>query len=212
MARKASAKRARAKRASTPADPEAAGIEAALRLAAERGWANLSLAEIAAEAGVPMSEFYQHFPSRQAILTRLSRRTDLEVLASVDTDPPEGDARERLFDVLMRRFDALQPYRDGLRAVARAASRDPLALTCGVAGLNRSMAAMLEAAGTPASGLSGLLRVHGLTAVYLAAFRTWLRDESEDRSQTMAVLDRALRRADFCLSAMARRRPRTRAA
>lgn len=207
MARKASAKRARARRPGAAADPEAAAIEAAMRLAAEKGWSRLSLADIAAEARQPLAEFYRRFPSRQAILTALSRRTDLDVLRAVDAEAPEGEPRDRLFDVLMRRFDVLQPHRAGLRAVARATCRDPLALLCGAAGLRRSMSAMLEAAGIPATGLAGLLRAKGLVAVYLAAFRAWLGDESEDRAHTMAALDRALRRADSCAAILGRARP-----
>lgn len=207
MARKASAKRARARRPGAAADPEAAAIEAAMRLAAEKGWSRLSLADIAAEARQPLAEFYRRFPSRQAILTALSRRTDLDVLRAVDAEAPEGEPRDRLFDVLMRRFDVLQPHRAGLRAVARATCRDPLALLCGAAGLRRSMSAMLEAAGIPATGLAGLLRAKGLVAVYLVAFRAWLGDESEDRAHTMAALDRALRRADSCAAILGRARP-----
>jgi len=216
MARKAAGRRAGAKdagaRRAQPSDPEAAGIDAALRLAAERGWSNLSLADIATEAGVPISDFYRRFATRQAILNALQRRTDLHVLQSVDEDPPEGSRRDRLFDVLMRRFDALQPYREGLQAVARASCWDPLALVCGAAGLSRSMAAMLEAAGISSAGLPGLLRTHGLAAAYLTAFRVWLRDDTEDKSHTMSALDRALRRADFCLSGMALDRRRATAA
>lgn len=204
MARKASAKRTRARPAAEAADPEFAAIEAALRLAAERGWSELTLAEIAAEAGQPLSEFYRRFPTRQAILAALSRRVDLQVLQAIDGEPPEGDPRDRLFDVVMRRFDALQPHRAGLRAVARASCRDPLALLCGAAGLRRSMAAMLEAAGISATGLAGLIRAKGLAAVYLAAFRAWLRDETEDRAHTMAALDRALRRAEGWASVLER--------
>jgi AcrR family transcriptional regulator len=208
MARKAGTKGTRGKRAAArPADPESAAIEAALRLAAEKGWARVSLAEVAEASGLKMSELYARFPSKQAILDGLGRQVDREVLEAVDSEAPEGSARDRLFDVLMRRFDALEAHRDGLKAVLRSTACDPLALLCGAFGLRRSMAAMLEAAGLSASGVAGLLRIKGVSAVYLMTLRAWLGDDSADKAHTMAVLDRALRRAESWASMFGRVRP-----
>ena len=97
----------------------------------------------------------------------------------------------------MRRFDLLQPHRDALRAILQATRRDPLAAACGARSLARAMASTLEAAGTLGlRALSGLVRVKGLSAIYLAALRRWLGDESEDKAATMAMLDRLLNRAE----------------
>lgn len=192
MAKKAATKRAGRRRGAAGAgDP----IAAAFALAAEKGWSRISLADVAGAAGMKISELYALYPSKQAILDGFARRVDADVLRSVDAEAPEGDARERLFDVLMRRFDALEPHRDGLRAVLRSCAADPLALICSAFALRRSMAAMLEAAGLSAAGLAGIVRIKGLSAVYLLALRSWFGDETPDRAQTMATLDRALRRA-----------------
>lgn len=169
-------------------------IDTALALAAERGWQDLSLADIASAAKLPLSKLYPVFPSKAAILEGLSRQADAAVVAEETED--EGGARDRLFDVVMRRFDALQPYREGLGNVVLDLSRDPLAAACGLASLERSMALMLEAAGLSSTGIRGLIRVKGLTAIYLAALRVWLRDDSADLSKTMAALDGYLRRVE----------------
>lgn len=181
-------------------DPSKTLIETALRLAAERGWHDLSLAEIAEAADLPLVEAYRVYPSKQAILAAFSRGVDIEVLSDESLpeswDPQETSARDRLFDVLMRRFDALQPYREGLGNILVDQPRDPLAALCGAGQLLRSMAAMLEAAQIPSDGLKGALRVKGLAAVYLATLRVWLRDESADMARTMAALDGYLRRIE----------------
>lgn len=210
MAKQAEPKRARAKAkrtATRPEDMETRVLTAALQLAAERGWSKISLADIAEAAATPMSELYARFPTKQAILGAFSRHVDHMVLKAVDDEALEGNARDRLFDVLMRRFDVLDAHRDGVRAVVKASACDPLALVCGACGLRRSMAAMLEAAGISAGGVVGILRVKGLSAVYLAALRAWLGDDSEDRAPTMAALDRALRRADGWAAMLGRIRP-----
>ncbi|MEE9210717.1 MAG: TetR/AcrR family transcriptional regulator, partial [Kiloniellales bacterium] len=101
--------------------------------------------------------------------------------------------------VLMRRFDALKPHREALGNIVFDQARDPVSALCGLGRLERSMAAMLEAARLSAGGLRGLLRAKALGWVYLATLRVFLSDDSSDLAATMAALDRNLRRLD-CLA------------
>ena len=169
-------------------------VDTAMALAAERGWQDLSLAEIVSAAELPFSKVYPVYPSKPAILQGLSRLADAAVVA--EEEEAEGSARDRLFDVVMRRFDALQPYREGLGNVVLDLSRDPAAAVCGLVSLERSMALMLEVAGLSTTGIRGTIRIKGLMAIYLAALRVWLRDDSADLSKTMAALDGYLRRVE----------------
>lgn len=175
-------------------DPEIAVIDAALALAADRSWHDLALADIAAAAEVGLVELYRSFRSKPAILGAFARRIDA---ATIDL-PAEPDvaARDRLFEVLMHRFDVLAPYKPGLKGLGRDARRgrlDGLALACH---LPRSLAWMLEAAGISSSGLKGKARIKLLGLAYLATLRVWLRDDSPDLAKTMAALDTALKRVE----------------
>ena len=175
-------------------------FDAAMRLAAEQGWNRLTLASIAEAANLPLVDLYRRFTTKQAILDGMRKAVDHAMLEGGAV--PDGPARDRLFEVLMRRFDALAPWRAGVAAVVEAQSRDPLAAICSGFGAVASMAAALEAAGLDSSGLRGLVRAKALLAVFLPALRVWLTDETEDRSATMASLDKGLRRIDaaarFC--------------
>src|SRR6266566_7741568 len=174
-------------------------IDAAFSLIAQQGWRRLSLAEIAAEAGLPILTLYRAFPSKAAILCGFSRRIDEAVLAtpldSAADAAEEADERprDRVFDLLMRRFDALQPYRAALEVLGRELPADPIAAFCTGAGLVRSIAWMVEAAGISTVGLGGIVAVKLTAAAYLATARVWLRDDSPDLAPTMAALDRRLR-------------------
>jgi AcrR family transcriptional regulator len=190
-----------------PADKRKQIIEAALRLAAARGWSNLALADIAAAASLSLADLYAVFPSKAAILAGFMRDIDHQVLARMELPGEAESARDRLFDVLMKRFDALTPYRDGVAAIARDARRDPSLAIAGAWPLLGSMAVMLETAGIPSSGMAGLLRTEALSAIYLATLRDWLRDETTDKARTMAALDGRLRRAERWANWCARRRP-----
>jgi AcrR family transcriptional regulator len=203
MAKKAETKKAGPKKSPPKrADVPTKIIEAAMKLAAEEGWRDLSLARIADAAKLPLSKVYPEFPSKQSILDAFSRRVDAQVLAEEEPDAREGSARDRLFDVLMRRFDALASYREALGNIVCDQARDPVSALCGLGRLRRSMACMLEAADLSSGGLRGLLRAKALSAAYLAALRVWLRDDSPDMARTMAALDRQLRGlerlAGFC--------------
>ena len=167
-------------------------IDTAMKLAAERGWRDLSLAEIADAAKLPLSKVYPVFPSKAAILGAFWRQIDAAVLAAEEAGAREGSAHDRLFDALMRRFDALRPYREALGNIVCAEAGDPVSALCALCRLKRSMACMLEAAGLSATGLRGALRVKALGLAYLATLRVFLRDDSPDMAATMAALDRNL--------------------
>ena len=171
-------------------------LDAALALAEREGWRKASLGAIAQEAGVPLHEFYTEFRSRAAILSAVMRRTDAAVLAGTTTGGDDESPRDRLFDVLMRRFDAMKPHRGALRAIARDLGSDPPTALCSAPAFLRSMAWMLEAAGRSSAGIRGRLRVHALGVLYLCVLRTFVDDDSEDLARTMAALDRRLTQAE----------------
>lgn len=205
--------RARAPRkAPTEHSPEDRLIDAALKLAAEKGWRQSGLAEIAAAAGLRLDEAYALHRSKAAILAAFTRRVDRAVLAGAPEEA-EGTARERLFDTLMRRFEALKPHRAALMAIARDSVGRPSGVF-GLCRLRRSMVWMLAASGIATGGLRGRLVANATLALYLTVMRVFLNDDSPDLGRTMAALDRGLQRASaLCgLAGASRRGPRSVAA
>jgi ubiquinone biosynthesis protein COQ9 len=188
----AKAARPKARSKPSPADPKAALREALLRMVAAGGWRDLSYADIAKEAGLRLAAAYEAYPSKGAILTGIGRDIDARLFASLEEDPLEGSPKDRLFDLLMRRFDALNEHREAYAALAWELPRTPVEAGCLALQLRRSLANMLEAAGLSASGLRGAFRIEGLGALYACALRVWLKDDTADLSKTMAELDKRL--------------------
>lgn len=175
------------------AEFDAALLASAFSLAAERGWSRMSVAQAARDADLKLDRARRRFPGRWAVLLRFGSLADQAALALATN---EGSARDRLFDLLMRRIDFLQRHRAGVLALLRhLPAEPPLALALASASLC-SMGWMLEAAGVSARGPRGQLRRKGLLAVWLWTLRAWQRDDSEDLSATMAALDQALGRAE----------------
>jgi ubiquinone biosynthesis protein COQ9 len=179
-------------------------IEAAFALIAERGWRRLSVAEAARRADLPLDQARARFPVRAVVLLRFGLLADQAALALA---PGEGPHRDRLFDLLMRRFDFVQKHRAGVLALLHALPTEPCVAALLAAANRRSMAWMLEGAGISARGPLGRLRARGLLLIWLAVVRAWRHDTTEDLSATMAALDRALTRAEQIEGWLACRRP-----
>lgn len=173
-------------------------IDAALALATERPWSEVALRDIAERAGITLAQMREHFKSKPDVLGGFARAVDDAVLAVAPMGNREDPKRDALFEVVMARFDALQPYKTALRSISSDPSADPGFMRALIA----SQAWMLEAAGINASGVNGSLKVAGLAAVYGSVYRTWLEDDDPGQARTMAVLDRRLRRGERMLSTL----------
>lgn len=168
-------------------------LQAAMELTAANGWRDVSFQALSNRTGFPLVRLRQLFSTRLHLLAELDRQADEAVLSQPMPDPADGP-HDRLFDVLMRRFDALDPFRPGLRILVKEGAA-VMAAPALAAGLIRSMGWILEMAGLSRGGVAGLLQRRGLAAVWLATARVWLTDDSPDKSATMAALDRNLKRA-----------------
>ena len=178
-------------------------IAAALRLAEKRGWRDLSLGEIAAEAGIPLVEFRKEFQSKGQILAAFSRALDLAVLEKFPA-PGADVARDRLFDVLLTRFELMQPYRAAIRRI-----REDVGSSLGeslpqMRPALKSQYWMLAAAGISGEGGTGFMRVRGLLSIYSRVFSIWLDDDDPGMARTMAALDRRLRRGESVMRGVER--------
>ena len=121
--------------------------DAALALAADRPWGEITLRDIARAAEVPFAELYARAPSKSALL-------------------------DRLFDVVMARVEAMEPHRFALVAIAR--GEDPITLALR---FPRTARALLEAAGVDTQGWKGAARIAAMTALWSRVLQVWRDDE-----------------------------------
>jgi ubiquinone biosynthesis protein COQ9 len=173
-------------------------VAAALRLAGERPWRDVTLTDIAKAADVKLDEVRRDFDSKAEIVAAFVRTVDDEVLARAPKRAAGQSSRDAIFDVVMSRFDVMAPYRPALASIAATWTFDPALMRA----LSQSQAWMLRAADVSAEGLEGQLRATGLGAVYGSVFRTWLKDDDPGLARTMATLDRRLRRCEETLNSI----------
>ena len=191
--RRAQAQPAAAVRGSSDRDK---AVDALMGLLVEHSFHEIGLAEVAERAGLKLSQLRAEFGSTLAILAAHIKNIDRIVLAGGDADISEEPARERYFDVLMRRLEALAPYKAALRSLLRSARRS-LGLALAInAMMVRSQTWMLEAAGIGAHGPHGALRAQGAALMFGRVLSVWVNDVEPGLDRTMATLDRALSSAE----------------
>ena len=193
--------------AGTPAPGPAAGslpgrdkrrevVEALMRLASDRPWSDIELPDISREADLTLSDLRDLFPSKGAILDGFTRMIDKAVIEGTSQDLVGEPARERVFDIVMRRLDAMAPYRPALRRISWALRTDLMSLSA----LNRSALNsaryMLAAAGVPTEGPLGFVKLQGLVLATANVMETWFEDEDPTQAKTMSRLDRELGRGE----------------
>ena len=170
------------------------GLKAALDLAATRDWADIPLADIAAKAKLSLSDFHG-VASREDLIEALDAHFDKAM--SAEGVPDEASPRERLFDVIMLRFEAMEPYRAGLKSIQRFRELS-LYHTARLPGHRHASAAWaLASAGLDHdTGAPASLKRIAIAFVIAEAERAWRRETSGDFALTMAALDKGLRRAE----------------
>ena len=164
-------------------------VAAAMRLAERKAWRDVSMLDIADESGIQLAGVFKEFSSKTQVLAAFARMADEAVLRRIERREANESPRERLFDVLMTRFELMLPYRAALKQIVASRMFAPELLRT----FMTSQQWMLAAAGVPSDGLSGALRGTGLASVYARVFQVWLEDDDPGLARTMAVLDRRLR-------------------
>jgi AcrR family transcriptional regulator len=185
-------------------DARTAIVEALMTLAAGQRFEDISISAICAQAGVPLADFRDAFPSKGAALAGFSRKIDRAVLEHSGEENSGEAPRERLFDVLMRRLDAMAPYREALREITQYLGRDPVAAFAFNQTLVNSMRFMLEAAGIAYEGGTGTIKLQGLAFAWTRMVGVWLADDQPGLEKTMAELDRMLTRGEKSVGALER--------
>ena len=169
-------------------------FEAALDLAQNgqdsRAWASLTLIEIANHANIKMADLY-NIADKDTLTDTLEGWADCAM--SAEAADMDDTPRERLFDVIMYRFEHMEPHRLAILSLMKARETYPARLAALLKARRKSARWALACAGldtgTPAIKTA---RAFGIAWVIAKTERAWRKDESGDFARTMATLDAEL--------------------
>ena len=181
-------------------------VDGALELAEEHGWEDLRLHHIARHLDLPLGEIGLHFRDLDAIANAWFARADADMrdLSTEDLAPPH-----RLHQAMTRWFAALAPHRQvtGQMLRGKLYPSHPHHWAPMIVDLSRLIHWFLDVARIESTGRRRQWAEIGLTLIFLATLRDWLRDESDEQSRTRRNLRRRLERADRWLAQLGESSP-----
>lgn len=181
---------ARMKHKSTQSPAEQQLCQTALDLLGKQGWETTTLAQITEACGKNPPSV--QLRSKSDLIPLIVGWMDQQATPrdSFDTAIPIED---RLFDLLMLRFEAMLPYKKGICAIAEACRRTPDLAGPMYTAQKRAMTNALLHAGSEKSHTAVFaLQTHLLLGIYNYVFLVWERESSPQMDQTMARLNNTL--------------------
>lgn len=171
------------------ASARAAFARGVLAIAAAKPWRAVTIFDIADAARIPVSDLAGLAPSDAADV--LDDHFDRAAAADVSGIDRAQTLRDRLFDLAMKRFEAMEPHRPALLALEE--GRDGVAVAAAYGRAGRTARWLLTLAGAATEGVDGAAQVQALAVALTRAQRAWREDANGDFARTMAALDRSLR-------------------
>ncbi|HEY5682449.1 MAG TPA: hypothetical protein VIR61_02115 [Sulfuricaulis sp.] len=173
-------------------------IDAALEIAGRQSWESLRLHDVAAELKLELNDVRACFREKEDITDAWFDRADA-IMLQAGTDPSFSrlTSHERIHRLIMTWLSALAPHRRVTRQMIYG-KFEPGHLHYQIAGVlrvSRTVQWVREVAHRDAVLPWRAFEETGLTAIYLATFFHWMRDESENARRTSEFLDRLLGRA-----------------
>lgn len=167
---------------------------AALSLAGSMPWREVTLVRLADAAARPVSDFYG--ATLGEALDCVEEAFDRAIADATEELDPKQTVRDRLFELIMRRFEAMEPHRQAVLAMEHGIDRDPTLMAAAHQRHVRCARWVLAIAGMEADGMTGQARAQGLGVIIGQARAAWRGDSAGDFAKTMASLDKNLRRAE----------------
>ncbi|HEY1961699.1 MAG TPA: hypothetical protein VGG69_04715 [Rhizomicrobium sp.] len=186
------------------ADPKILLADAALKLLAKSNWSDLTLMQVSRAARVEAGILQGVSPNKPALLGLILDWIGGEVAKRYQRDTESEDARDRLLDVTLTWFEALNAHKAAVRALYDGLRRDPFTLVAArteIIGAAEWLLTLAEADTGPALPVRAL----ALGGVIARAIPVWLEDDAA-MTKTMARLDGDLRRATDLFGRLRRRR------
>lgn len=167
---------------------------AALTVAVEGPWRDVTLFTIAQAAGRDAADFVGLAPCDA--LDAVEELFDHAAALGLRGVDAASNPRDRLFDIIMRRFEAMEPHRAAVLVLERALAGDPVGQAALFARAGKTARWLMTLAGQDAGGPGGAAKVQGLAYVLTQARAAWRLDDGGDFVKTMASLDKHLRQGE----------------
>jgi AcrR family transcriptional regulator len=165
-------------------------LETALILADTAGWGAVTLKAVAKKSRIALNSVESLFPDVFALLTASLAQLELATLAEVKTRL-DGSWRENLFEIIMTRLEISARHKNAYASLPTLLRQHPKYAAQSAKPFLKTMRHMLKLAEAPSAVLNPL-SVTAFGVLYLTIVDGFLKDDTQDLSKTMALLDHRL--------------------
>ena len=204
------AQKAKSAKTATSGDLDQRILDRTVGLAAEVGWEGVRLRRVAADLGITLPDLRSRYRDLDAVADAWFKRALDAMLAIREVGFADLPARERVYLVMVRWFESQRDQRAvvGQMLSAKLYPSHPHHWVPAIFHLSRLIQWVRDAACLDSPGRRRQVEEVGLTLLFLATLRVWLRDETDDLAITRRFLRRRLKEADRLLATLPRPRRR----
>ena len=160
------------------------------------GWKEFSIERFAEENKYKTSEVKKFIGNKNDLLIEFSKMIDEKVELNIDIEEFENsDVKDNIFELIMMRFDAMTPFKGGLKKIINEI-KSPIILKEISQNILVSMDFYLEFSNAYDDTIFDIIKKKSLFLIYSYCFKAWLNDDSKELSKTMSELDRLLNYAE----------------
>ena len=161
------------------------------------GWNKFSIEKLSAKENIPVKNLKIFFKCKYSIVDKFSTMIDQNIESKLRIeDFKDSSKKDILFELIMMRFDEMEEFKGSLAKVLDASKNKPLMISIITKNVMNTMDFFLELSNSYNNYAFDLLKKNFLFIIYSITFKTWLSDNTEDLSKTMAELDKLLSTAE----------------
>ena len=161
------------------------------------GWEEFSLEKLSTKENIPIEDLKVFFKCKYSIVDKFSRMVDKNIESKLKIeDFKDSSKKDILFELIMMRFDEMEEFKGSLTKILDASKNKPLLISIITKNVMNTMDFFLELSDSYNNYAFDVLKKNFLFLIYSITFKTWLSDNTEELSKTMAELDRLLSTAE----------------
>ena len=161
------------------------------------GWDKFSIEKLSTKENIPVRDLKVFFKCKYSIVDKFSIMIDKNIESKLKIeDFKDSSKKDILFELIMMRFDEMEEFKGSLAKILDASRNKPLLISIITKNVMNTMDFFLELSNSYNNYAFDVLKKNFLFLIYSITFKTWLSDNTEELSKTMAELDRLLSTAE----------------
>tara|TARA_B100000035_G_scaffold117902_1_gene99968 strand:+ start:186 stop:773 length:588 start_codon:yes stop_codon:yes gene_type:complete len=161
------------------------------------GWDKFSIEKLSTIENIPVRDLKVFFKCKYSIVDKFSKMIDKNIESKLRLeDFKDSSKKDILFELIMMRFDEMEEFKSSLAKILDVSKNKPLLASIITRNVMNTMDFFLELSNSYSNYAFDVLKKNFLFLIYSITFKTWLSDNTEDLSKTMAELDKLLSTAE----------------